>query len=161
MMFHEAPHENLADEAPVLGDLNKASTKQKLLEINEINRQDGDASVYFYFAKSVGWMRFSLFIGTVVLYTFSSEFQAVLLELWSESETDNSGIYTNMYMGLYAMLSVLALCGIGGLLCVTLLFAGPYASINLHRKLLYTVMTAPYSWFTATDSGVTLNRQVT
>lgn len=103
-------------------------------------------------------MYFSLFISTVVLHTFSSEFQAVLLELWSKTETRHSGAYTNMYMGLYAMLSVLALCGIGGLLCVTLLFAGPYASINLHRTLLNTVMMAPYSWFTTTDSGVTLNR---
>lgn len=58
------------------------------------------------------------------------------------------------------MLSVLALCGIGGLLCVTLLFASPYASINLHRTLLHAVFAAPYSWLVATDSGVTLNRQV-
>lgn len=138
--------------------VNKTLTRPKPAETNDINRQDGDASVYFYFAKSIGWIYFSLFIGTVILYTFSSEFQAVLLELWSKAETKHSGVYTNMYMGLYAMLSILALCGIGGLLCVTLLFAGPYASINLHRTLLHTVMTAPYSWFTATDSGVTLNR---
>ena len=148
-------------EIPIAEAMKNAPTKPKSLEPNDINRQDGDASVYFYFAKSVGRIYFCLFIGTVVLYTFSSEFQAVLLELWSKAETDHSGVYTNMYMGLYAMLSVLALCGIGGLLCVTLLFAGPYASINLHRTLLNTVMSAPYSWFTATDSGVTLNRSVT
>lgn len=157
-MFHESPDEKSAELA-VAETVNKtASTKPKTLEVNDINRQDGDASVYLYFAKSVGWIYSCLFIGTVMLYTFSSEFQAVLLELWSKSETNHPGVSTNMYMGLYAMLSVLALCGIGGLLCVTLLFAGPYASINLHRSLLHTVMAAPYSWFTATDGGVTLNR---
>ncbi|THV54559.1 hypothetical protein BGAL_0024g00240 [Botrytis galanthina] len=157
LIFHESPDEK-SDEISVTETVNKTLTRPKPAETNDINRQDGDASVYFYFAKSVGWIYFSLFIGTVVLYTFSSEFQAVLLELWSKAETNHPGVYTNMYMGLYAMLSILALCGIGGLLCVTLLFAGPYASINLHRTLLHTVMTAPYSWFTATDSGVTLNR---
>ncbi|PQE21513.1 ABC multidrug transporter protein [Rutstroemia sp. NJR-2017a BVV2] len=161
LVFLEGPDEDSyeeTDEALVAGAMNKMPTKPEPLETNDINRQDGDASVYFYFAKSVGWIYFSVFIGTVVLYTFSSEFQAVLLELWSKSETSHLGVYSNMYMGLYAMLSVLALCGIGGLLCVTLLFAGPYVSINLHCTLLHTVMTAPYSWFTATDSGVTLNR---
>ncbi|TGO26008.1 hypothetical protein BPAE_0068g00420 [Botrytis paeoniae] len=157
LIFHESPDEKSA-EVPVTETTNKPQTNPKSAKPNDINRQDGDASIYFYFAKSVGWIYFCLFIGTVVLYTFSSEFQAVLLELWSKAETNHSGIYTNIYMGLYAMLSILALCGIGGLLCVTLLFAGPYASINLHRTLLHTVMTAPYSWFTATDSGVTLNR---
>ncbi|KAK6611684.1 ABC transporter [Botrytis cinerea] len=157
LILHESPDMKSA-EIPIAEAMNNAPTKPKSLEANDINRQDGDASVYFYFAKSVGRIYFCLFIGTVVLYTFSSEFQAVLLELWSKAETDHSGVYTNMYMGLYAMLSVLALCGIGGLLCVTLLSAGPYASINLHRTLLHTVMSAPYSWFTATDSGVTLNR---
>ncbi|CAD6444127.1 60b16ecd-be56-4dd7-8a73-79a1312dfe40 [Sclerotinia trifoliorum] len=158
LIFHERSDEDSyagIDEAPAII---KTQAKAGPLNINDFNRQGGDASVYFYFAKSVGWLHFSLFIGMVVLYTFSSQFQAVLLELWSKSETSHSDIYTNMYMGLYAMLSVLALCGIGGLLCVTLLFAGPYASINLHRTLLHTVMSAPYSWFTATDSGVTLNR---
>ncbi|CCD53931.1 similar to ABC transporter [Botrytis cinerea T4] len=157
LILHESPDMKSA-EIPIAEAMKNAPTKPKSLEPNDINRQDGDASVYFYFAKSVGRIYFCLFIGTVVLYTFSSEFQAVLLELWSKAETDHSGVYTNMYMGLYAMLSVLALCGIGGLLCVTLLSAGPYASINLHRTLLHTVMSAPYSWFTATDSGVTLNR---
>ncbi|KAF7933004.1 uncharacterized protein EAE97_008771 [Botrytis byssoidea] len=157
LIFYESPDEKLA-EVTVTETANKTLTRPKSAEINDFNHQDGDASVYFYFAKSVGWIHFSLFIATVVLYTFSSEFQAVLLELWSKAETTHSGVYTNMYMGLYAMLSILALCGIGGLLCVTLLFAGPYASINLHRTLLHTVMTAPYSWFTATDSGITLNR---
>ncbi|KAI9649296.1 hypothetical protein NHQ30_001868 [Ciborinia camelliae] len=158
LIFHEGSDEDSYEETDETPSVKKPPTIPEPLESNDINRQDGDASVYFYFAKSVGWIYFSLFIGTVVLYTFSSEFQAVLLELWSKSETSHSGVHTNMYMGLYVMLSALALCGIGGLLCVTLLFAGPYASINLHRALLHTVMTAPYSWFTGTDSGVTLNR---
>jgi ATP-binding cassette subfamily C (CFTR/MRP) protein 1 len=125
---------------------------------DDINRQDGDTKVYLYFANSVGWIYSALFMCTVILYTFSSEFQAVLLDLWSASETKQSGIYTNTFMGLYGMLSLLALCGIGGLLCVSLLFAGPHASINLHQILLRAVFAAPYSWFVATDSGVTLNR---
>lgn len=132
----------------------------KQVDSNEINRQDGDASVYLYFAKSVGWKYSALFICTVALYIFSSEFQAVLLELWSSSETRDPDIYINRYMGLYALLSIFALCGIGGLLCTTLLFAGPYASINLHQILLRAVFAAPYSWFVATDSGETLNRSV-
>ncbi|KAF7865304.1 hypothetical protein EAF04_006281 [Stromatinia cepivora] len=158
LIFHERSDEDSYEETNEAPAVTKTQTKPEPLKTNDINRQDGDASVYFYFVKSVGWIHFFLFVGTVVLYTFSSQFQAVLLELWSKSETGNSGVYTNMYMGLYAMLSVLALCGIGGLLCVTLLFAGPYASINLHRTLLHTVMSAPYSWFTTTDSGGTLNR---
>ncbi|TGO90668.1 hypothetical protein BPOR_0055g00110 [Botrytis porri] len=157
LILHENPDEKSAEDS-ITGTTNKPQIKPESSEPNDINRQAGDFSVYFYFGKSVGCIYFCLFIGTVLSYTLSSEFQAVLLELWSKSEIHHSSIYTNLYMGLYAMLSILALCGIGGLLCVTLLFAGPYASINLHRVLLHTVMNAPYSWFPAIDSGVTLNR---
>lgn len=139
----------------------KASSIESQPVQADTTRQDGDSSVYLYFAKSVGWGYSALFVCTVVAYTLSSELQAVLLHIWTKAETHHPGMYTDMYMGLYALLSVVALIGIGGLLCVTLLFAGPYASINLHQKLLRTVLQAPYSWFVATDSGVTLNRHFT
>ena len=154
LISHEDPTE-IQEESP---SIDKVPAKSQQSESDDTTRQVGDANVYLYFANSVGWKYSVLFIFMAALYTFSSELQAVLLELWAASESKHPGLYTNKYMGLYAMLSVLALCGIGGFLSVTLLFAGPSASIKLHRMLLHAVFAAPYSWFVATDSGVTLNR---
>lgn len=156
LMVHEGS--SVVEEGII--EMKASSIVSQSVQADDSTRQDGDASVYLYFAKSVSWGYSVLFICTVAIYTLSSELQAVLLEIWTKAEAKHPGTYTNIYMALYAMLSVLALGGIGGLLCVTLLFAGPSASINLHRKLLRTVFHAPYSWFVATDSGVTLNRHV-
>ncbi|KAF4629350.1 hypothetical protein G7Y89_g8798 [Cudoniella acicularis] len=154
LLFHEVT--KIQPEADVV--VSQTTRKAPLPADDNSTRQNGDFSVYLYFAKSFGWFSIALFLGTVGIYTFTSEFQAVLLQYWSKSETDQPGVYTNIYIGLYAMLSVFAVFGIMGMLCVMLLFAGPYASINLHRILLDAVMNAPYSWFVATDTGVTLNR---
>ncbi|MCJ1286054.1 hypothetical protein MMC26_005396 [Xylographa opegraphella] len=124
----------------------------------DLTRRSGDMSIYLYLARSVGWPLIVLFFGTVALYVLASELQAVLLELWSAAETSHPGLYTDMYLGLYGILAGLAVLGLVGLFCVMLLFACPKSSIRLHKVLLDTVMAAPYCWFTATDSGVTLNR---
>ncbi|KAF7930422.1 uncharacterized protein EAE98_004822 [Botrytis deweyae] len=66
LIFHESPDEK-SDEISVTETANKTPTRPKSAETNDFNRQDGDASVYFYFAESVGWIYFSLFIGSVLL----------------------------------------------------------------------------------------------
>jgi ATP-binding cassette subfamily C (CFTR/MRP) protein 1 len=139
---------------------NTANTTPVLREAPDLARQTGDLSVYLYFARSMGWLNLVLFLATVALHAFASEFQAVLLQWWSEAETSNPGLDTDTYMGLYAMLAALALISIVSLLCVVLLVAGPKASIELHNILLASVMAAPYSWFVSTDTGITLNRYV-
>ncbi|OJJ46205.1 hypothetical protein ASPZODRAFT_152404 [Penicilliopsis zonata CBS 506.65] len=124
----------------------------------DLTRQHGDLSLYLYFGKSMGWLNLTAFLLTVGLYAFGNDFQAVMLDWWSSSESSDPGAQTDMYMGLYAMLAVLAVVGIVSMISVTLLVAGPQASIKLHSILLTTVMKAPYAWFVSTDSGITLNR---
>lgn len=66
----------------------------------------------------------------------------------------------NFYLGLYGMLTGLAAIGLGGSVWYLLLKMMPRSCAILHERLLNTVMRAPLSFFTSTDTGTTTNRLV-
>jgi ABC-type multidrug transport system fused ATPase/permease subunit len=120
-------------------------------------RLAGDFRIYAYYARAAGWI-LAFYLCCQATTTFLMKFPDVWLRWWSAAEVSHPGDRTVFYLGTYCMFAGLALCSmvIGVLALVTEVM--PRASAQLHGKLLDTVMSAPYSFLAATNSGVILNR---
>jgi hypothetical protein len=64
----------------------------------------------------------------------------------------------DFYLGMYGLLASLGLIGLMGSAWIFLLKVVPKSASVLHERLLKTVMAAPLSFFTSTDTGITTNR---
>ena len=64
----------------------------------------------------------------------------------------------NFYLGMYTLLAGLGMFGLVGGAYQFLLKVVPKTASVLHERLLKTVMAAPLSFFTSTDTGTTTNR---
>jgi ATP-binding cassette, subfamily C (CFTR/MRP), member 1 len=64
----------------------------------------------------------------------------------------------DFYLGMYTLLAGLGLLGLISSAYVFLLKVVPRTASVLHERLLTTVMAAPLSFFTTTDTGITTNR---
>jgi hypothetical protein len=120
-------------------------------------RLAGDLRIYAYYARAAGW-NLAFYLCCQATTTFLMKFPDVRLRWWSAGKVSHPGDWTGFYLGVYCMFAGLALCSmvIGILAPVTGVM--PRASAQLHGKLLDTVMSAPYSFLAATNSGVILNR---
>ncbi|KAF5499423.1 ABC transporter atnG [Colletotrichum fructicola] len=113
--------------------MDKTVLKQKLKVeegISDLSRAAGDFSLYGYYIT------------------------AYWLQKWTSAPNSE----TWFYAGGYVLCSFLAWCSTNGSMSSTWLLIAPYSGMELHRRLLGTVIDAPLSIFSNTDIGVTLNR---
>jgi len=123
-------------------------------------RLSSDLGIYAYYARAVGWV-LVLYLCAQTSTTLFIKFPDVWLNWWSASEEAHQSERTNFYLGIYCMFAGLALSSM--ITAVMLLFTKvmPTSSTRLHRRLLRAVAGATYSFLSATDSGVILNRCAT
>ncbi|PWY91611.1 P-loop containing nucleoside triphosphate hydrolase protein [Aspergillus sclerotioniger CBS 115572] len=132
-------------------DSDEKSTATKKVEtltvddIADISRQTGDAAVYSYYLKAIGWRHTLGACIIIIIHTFSSIFPQVWLELF----TDDDGKKAAQFIGIYVLLAVAA-----QIMIKIVLKSG----LELHRILVQTVTNAPMHFFAEVDSGVILNR---
>jgi ATP-binding cassette, subfamily C (CFTR/MRP), member 1 len=124
----------------------------------DLTRQTGDFSIYKYYAKAVGLHIVLAYAGSQMCVTFSLNFQAVWVKLWSAAETRYPGQQTWKYMGVYLALGIVCEITLVSTLLILVMIIIPRTSRNIHGRLLNAVMKAPYNFFATTDSGATLNR---
>jgi ATP-binding cassette subfamily C (CFTR/MRP) protein 1 len=129
-------------------------------EIEELNRQTGDLALYKYYFSSIGWLATILFFVFVILFVVASKMTEFLLIFWTKAITAYGNEVNDFYIGLYAMLAFLGLLGIVLAVIQLALVMVPRSAEVLHRRLLNTVMGAPLSFFSKTDTGTTTNRSV-
>ncbi|KAE9376787.1 putative ATP-binding cassette transporter [Stipitochalara longipes BDJ] len=127
-------------------------------EIEELNRQTGDFAVYSYYFGSIGWFTAAVFFAFVVLFGVSSKMTEFLITFWTKAVTAHGNEVNGFYIGLYAMLAFLGLLGLVLAVAQLALALVPRSAEVLHERLLTTVMAAPLSFFTKTDTGTTTNR---
>lgn len=123
------------------------------------SRATGDVAVYSHYARSIGYTWISLFFLTGLISGFFFNFPTVWLKFWSEdvgasTHPAHSNAY---YIGLYSLFQVCTLIFFGLMLIICLKFMIQVSGAALHRALLATVISAPLSFFTQTDSGVVTN----
>ncbi|KAE8415945.1 putative multidrug resistance protein [Aspergillus pseudocaelatus] len=117
-------------------------------------RQIGDLSVYSYYARIIGPFLCSVFLFAHAFLAFAENFPRVWLSKWTEAGGDQLPLYLSVYIVLALAASVLVL----GCIWFIFLELMPKSAIRLHWRLLNAVIRAPLSFFSTTDSGVTLNR---
>ncbi|KAL1962947.1 hypothetical protein VTN77DRAFT_9043 [Rasamsonia byssochlamydoides] len=118
----------------------------------------GDITVYGYYIETFGWVHWGLFFILCGFYGFGTAFPQVWANWWAqENDTDPNGraLY---YFLIYLLLAVLTIISLISTCCYLVMVMVPRASRILHARLLTTVLNAPMSFFTSTDTGNITNR---
>ncbi|PLB43601.1 P-loop containing nucleoside triphosphate hydrolase protein [Aspergillus steynii IBT 23096] len=127
-------------------------------EVESSKRMFGELAIYGYYFGSMPAWHSLLLVAMVILHGGGYKMTELLLSFWTGHAVIANETTNNFYVGLYGLLSGLAVLGIIGAAVLFLIFMVPHSSEVLHARLLKTVMEAPLSFFTRTDIGVTTNR---
>ena len=164
-MQHLAARHKEEEEEPIANPtIQKSVPINENLEIEEqlsdINRQVGDFSVYKYYFGSIGLPATLVFAFFIILAGGSQKMPEFLLTYWTQAVAVHGNEVNARYMSLWGALAVICTIGFAGGVCQLALFMVPKSAKILHERLLDTVMGAPLSFFSSTDTGTTTNRQV-
>ncbi|KAH8602264.1 P-loop containing nucleoside triphosphate hydrolase protein [Bisporella sp. PMI_857] len=122
------------------------------------SRGSGDSAVYLYYVRNVGWIPTLIFVVAIAGFIFCVSFPSIWVKWWAADNVLDPNGNLGYYLGIYAVL------GIGALLCLIcscwelIINMVPKSGENFHWALLRTVLNAPMSFFSVTDTGVTVNR---
>ncbi|KAK7957338.1 ABC transporter [Apiospora aurea] len=120
----------------------------------QLDHRAGDASLYIYFLRSVGWLNLTMVLASCTAYSFFITSPQYWLKMWTEP---GSASQTGYILG-FLLQGFLAWASTSVLMWSTLVFAASRSGQVLHSKLLRIVMSAPLSYFSATGTGDILNR---
>ncbi|OCL12604.1 P-loop containing nucleoside triphosphate hydrolase protein [Glonium stellatum] len=118
----------------------------------------GDLTIYQYYIQTFGWKRWMIFTFFCSLYGFGTAFPNVWIKWWAQHNSEHPNTRIVYYLSIYTFLSVLGLSALILACWVLIIKMVPQSGRKLHQRLLDTVMNAPISFFTSTDTGITTNR---
>ncbi|KGO49054.1 ABC transporter, integral membrane type 1 [Penicillium expansum] len=124
----------------------------------DASRQIGDKTVYKHYFKSMGWFLAggSLLVG--VLFGFFTNFPTVWLTYWTDDISSEHPTHSYAYYaGIYALFQICGLVTLLALGILILIVSVERAGASLHQDALRTLIQAPLSFFTNTDTGVVTN----
>lgn len=124
----------------------------------EANKRTGDLAIYAYYAKSVGMFAVVTFIVAMCAYVFCISFPQIWLGWWAAANAEHPNQRLGYWLGIYAMLGVMGLVSLIISCWQIIITMVPQSGENFHHRLLKTVLAAPLTFFSTTDTGVTLNR---
>ncbi|KAF3769045.1 putative ABC transporter [Cryphonectria parasitica EP155] len=120
----------------------------------DIKRKAGDLSLYGFYISHTGVINFFCMIASTMSSSFFVTFPNYWLKWWTEAPPSTSAFYI---IG-YVLLVLMAWISANGIMMSTMLLVAVYSGLNLHELLLATVVKAPLSYFSLTESGTLLNR---
>jgi ABC-type multidrug transport system fused ATPase/permease subunit len=118
----------------------------------------GEFATYAYYFGSIPLWHTILFAALIIVYAGGFRMTALVLSFWTDTAKEFGQATNNYFLGLFAMLTGLAVLGITGAAYIFLVVMVPLSSGVLHARLLQSVMNAPVAFFSRTDVGVTTNR---
>ncbi|KAG5755486.1 hypothetical protein H9Q70_001894 [Fusarium xylarioides] len=128
------------------------------VSLDDPNRATGDKAVYKYYFMSMGLLvAFCCFL-LAALWGFFTNFPTIWIKFWTDDISSDTQNHSHAYyVGIYALLQVSALISLL-LLGITLFIVSiKRAGANLHHDTLTTLIHAPLSFFTQTDTGAITN----
>lgn len=130
----------------------------KTAEEDELNRPIGEWSTYKYFFASIGWPRALLSLFYVSISGVAVKLTELVVSLWTKAFAADGKEVNSLYLGVYGIMT-----GVGAIFWNIsvyhfFLYVVPVSAEKLHSGLLTSVMDAPLSFFTSTDTGITMNR---
>lgn len=157
---YEKDHDGIAamDKETSVEPTTSGAEQKKKAEEEELNRPIGEWSTYKYYFASIGWPRALLSLFYVSFSGVAVKLTELVVSLWAMAFTAKGKEVNSLYLGLYAMLT-----GIGAVFWNIsvyhfFLYVVPVSAEKLHAGLLTSVINAPLSFFTSTDTGITTNR---
>ncbi|OKL62025.1 hypothetical protein UA08_02529 [Talaromyces atroroseus] len=124
----------------------------------DLTRHGGDLSLYTYYLKSVHWASTALWASCFLLAGVAAKLGEFLVNYWTDASNTDGNSVNGFYLGLYAMLTIIAVGGMVGGVYHYILYFSPKSAKVLHERLLSSVMNAPLAFFTSVDIGTTTNR---
>lgn len=122
------------------------------------SRQLGDKKVYMHYFRATGFINAILLVVYELLFVGLEYFPTVWLSWWSEFNTrqpnEKIGYYLGVYGGFQAAFLVALFFGARHVANVMVVASGK----QLHEQLIQAVIKAPMSFYSVTDTGITLNR---
>lgn len=117
-------------------------------------RKTGDLSLYSYYFHASNPCNITLLIICCALCSFFMTIPSYWLKIWTESSQPSTVFYTSVY----AAILLAAWLSTNGIMSSTSLLVAPTSGLVLHSRLLWTIVNAPLSYFSTTDTGAILNR---
>ncbi|KAL4786969.1 P-loop containing nucleoside triphosphate hydrolase protein [Aspergillus varians] len=121
-------------------------------------RQDGDSSVYAYYASAAGRKAVAAALVMIMGWSFCREFPTIWLDWWTAANAKNPNSRAGMYLGIYAFLGIagMVLMVVGcWILCVNIV---SNSALRLHNDLVDSTSRAPFQFFHRVDIGSITNR---
>ncbi|KAH8697489.1 P-loop containing nucleoside triphosphate hydrolase protein [Talaromyces proteolyticus] len=133
---------------------NNSSRTQNL----DTSRQVGDKTVYKHYFKSMGLFLAACSFFFAALWGFFTNFPTIWLTYWTDDvyleHPRHSWAY---YAGIYALLQISGMISLLLLGIAIFIVSVKRAGARLHQDALRTLIRAPLSFFTNTDTGVITN----
>lgn len=121
-------------------------------------RTSGDWHTYLYYIKAAGFTSSILSLVWSALFVLATKLPGLLVTYWTDADTRDTDSANTLYLSLFGVLAIIGLLTLTLLVWQVYLDMIPRSANGLHFRLLEIVMRAPLSFFTKTDSGITLNR---
>ncbi|KAH9869491.1 hypothetical protein IAQ61_006697 [Plenodomus lingam] len=154
-----SPEKHVYEAPPKYTERQVSDTKITEDDIQaEANRRTGDTAIYLYYIRNVGWIPTLIFMVSIVIFIFGISFPSIWVKMWAEYNEEHPNQRLGYYLGIYAMLGGLSLFFLIVSCWQLIITMVPRSGVIFHQKLLDTVLGSPMSFFSTTDSGVTLNR---
>ncbi|KAF4450096.1 hypothetical protein F53441_6740 [Fusarium austroafricanum] len=117
-------------------------------------RQQGDWSIYKHYFKSVGFWPVAIVAVSGMLTGVCNSLSSVWVKFWAEDAFSRSFAF---YIGIFGLLrcSYIIFLFIDGV--TTLIGMTASAGTEMHQRAILTVISAPLSFFTKTDTGIVTN----
>ncbi|KAF4996188.1 hypothetical protein FGRMN_4636 [Fusarium graminum] len=125
---------------------------------DDADRRTGDVAIYLYYIRAIGWVPTLIFVTAICIFIFCQSFPTIWLSWWAAANARDPFGRLGYYLGIYAMLGVLAILFLVLSTWQMIVTMVPLSGNNFHQSLLTTVLNAPMSFFATTDTGITINR---
>ncbi|KAJ3577733.1 hypothetical protein NPX13_g2830 [Xylaria arbuscula] len=133
-------------------------TNSALATEEETLRQTGDTTMYKHYFKSMGFFLAGCSFFFAALWGFFRNFPTVWLTYWTNDVYSEHPVHSYAYYaGIYALFQVLAAISLLLLGISIFIISIRRAGANVHQDALRTLIRAPLSFFTTTDTGVVTN----
>ncbi|KAL2882737.1 hypothetical protein SGCOL_001948 [Colletotrichum sp. CLE4] len=123
-------------------------------EMMEKSRQTGDVRVYAHYFRSLSLTSTIIFVLFSASYSIWNQFPTIWMKYWAEDTLHKSSGY---YVGLFGLFKALQLVSLMVAGVALIIYMTTSSGTILHQQALKTVIHAPLTFFTTTDSGVITN----
>ncbi|PVI01957.1 putative ABC multidrug transporter [Periconia macrospinosa] len=126
--------------------------------VTDAARKVGDRMVYKHYIKSMGWGLAICCGFFAAFWGFFTNFPTIWLTFWTDAINSTHQQHSNgYYVGIYGLLQTSAIVSLLLLGVAIFINSVKRTGANIHHEALNTLIRAPLTFFTKTDTGVITN----